>query len=552
MSIIKIAALGGMAENGKNMYVVNVDEQIFILDAGLIYPEVDLYGVDAVIPNIDYLIENKDKIQGIFISHGHEDHIGALPYLLKNINVRVYGTHFTISLIEELLTINNMNVKDYRLFRINDNKTLKFGNVSVSFFNVTHSLPESANIVLKTEDGNIVYAPDFNYSRPLNDHYKTSYEKLLELSKQKVLCVMAESIGATDTVRATSDQLFDATISSDVTHSKGNIYVVGYSSDLARMQKIASTAISYGKKIAVVGRKGEQIVNMAIKTNYLDVPQDKIVTLDKENSNLVVFVVGTYTEPYYLLSRLINNQIKNCKINKDDLFIALSDPIAGTEKYALHVLDEVYQKDLNFQQIEKKSLRSTHATCDDLVQLYSITKPKYYIPVKGEERHLHRHVELLKSLKVSEDNIISINDSCVACFVNGKFDGYEEIKTGKIYVDGTLAGSVNDEIVNERISLASFGVIEIVTYVDSKEKKIVKEPNIITKGFVYTKFDEKQLDLIKELVTKLINNALLKKKFATEEIENAILNEVKKLVFRLTKNETTILPVVIDLKNIKY
>lgn len=552
MSVIKIAALGGVAENGKNMYIVDVDDKIFILDAGLIYPEVDLFGVDAVIPNIDYLIENKEKIQGIFISHGHEDHIGALPYLLKNINVRVYGTHFTISLIEELLTLNNMDIKNYRLFRINDNKTLKFGNVSVSFFNVTHSLPESANIILKTDDGNIVYAPDFNYSRPLNEHYKTSYEKLLELSKQKVLAVMAESIGATDTVRATSDQFFDATIANAVSHSNGNIYVIGYSSDLARMQKIASTAIQFGKKIAVVGKKGEQIVNMAIKTNYLDVPQDMIVGLDKENANLVVFVVGTYTEPYYLLSKLINNQVKNCRIKKNDLFIALSDPIAGTEVYALHVLDEVYQKDLNFQQIEKKSLRTTHATCDDLVQLYSITKPKYYIPIKGEERHLHRHRELLKSLKVSEDNILSINDSCVACFVDGKFDGYEEIKTGMLYVDGTLAGSVNDDIVEERISLASYGVIEIVTYVDSKLKKIVKEPNIITKGFVYTKFDDKQLELIKELVCKLINNALLKKKFSIEDCEKAILNEVKKLVLRLTKNETTILPILMDLKNIKY
>ena len=197
MSKVKISALGGMGENGKNMFIIEVDERIFVLDSGLKYPELDMYGIDAIIPDISYLVENKDRIEGIFISHGHEDHIGALPYILKHIHTRVYATHFTICLIESLLLENNMNIKEYKLYRINDNKTLTFGDVSVSFFNTTHSIPESIGIVISTSDGEIVYAPDFNFGITNNNKYLTSFDKINDIGKKGVLAVLAESIGIT-------------------------------------------------------------------------------------------------------------------------------------------------------------------------------------------------------------------------------------------------------------------------------------------------------------------------------------------------------------------
>ena len=211
MSNIKISALGGMGENGKNMFIVEVDERIFILDSGLKYPTIDMYGIDAIVPSIDYLIENKDRIEGIFISHGHEDHIGALPYLLKNINVKVFATHFTICLIESLLQMNNMNKKKYKLYRINDTKTLSFGDVNVSFFNTTHSIPESIGIVISTVDGNIVYAPDFHFGIEKNQKYQTSFDKINNSNKNGTLAVLAESIGISSVDRTTNDVLFEHT-----------------------------------------------------------------------------------------------------------------------------------------------------------------------------------------------------------------------------------------------------------------------------------------------------------------------------------------------------
>lgn len=551
MSKIKIEALGGMQENGKNLYVVEIDEQIFILDAGLIYPEIDLYGIDAAIPNIDYLINNKDRIVGIFVSHGHEDHIGAIPYLLKAINVKVFGTHFTISLIEELLVVNGMNVRDYKLYRINDTKELNFDKVNVVFYNVNHSIPESAGIVLYTEDGAIVYAQDFNFAKSLSKKYKISYERLLELSKTNVLAVLSESIGITDTIRASNDLVFDAEIQNNLYKTKGNMFVVCYSTDLSRIQKIVTFAANHGKNIAIIGRKGEQIVNMAIKTNYLSIPKKQFVKLGEcENENLVVLIVGTNTEPYYLVEKILKGKNKSIEFKQDDLIVGLSDPVTATKKYVLHVLDELYRQDLKFVQIEKKNLRSSHATADDIVQLYSITKPKYAIPIKGEDRHLIRHINLLKELGY-KDNILDISEGNVALIENGEFVGYEKIENGTLYVDGNLTGSVDKQIVEERNTLANDGIIQIVAYVDTKEKKIVREPNIVTKGFVYTKFGEEGTELIKENVNKVLTASFQKRK-KMEEFELALENDIKRLVYRLTKKSPAILPVVIDLKNIKY
>ena len=551
MSKIKIEALGGMQENGKNLYVVEVDEQIFILDAGLIYPEIDLYGIDAAIPNIDYLIENKNRIVGIFVSHGHEDHIGAIPYLLKSINVKVFGTHFTISLIEELLTLNDMDVKKYRLYRINDTKELTFGNVSVVFYNVNHSIPESAGIVLYTEDGAIVYAQDFNFAKSLNKKYKISYNRLLELNSKNVLAVMSESIGITDTIRVSNDLVFDNELHNVLYQAQGNIFVVGYSTDLSRLQKVVTLAANFGKKIAIIGRKGEQIVNMAVKTNYLEIPKKQFVKLGEcEEENLVVLIVGTNTEPYYLVERILEGKHKTISFKENDLIVGLSDPVTATKKYVLHVLDKLYLKDLKFFPIEKKNLRSSHATADDLVQLYSITNPKYAIPIKGEDRHLIKHVNLLKELGYS-DNILDISDGNVAVFENGNFINYEKINNGTLYVDGNLTGNVDKEIVEERNRLANDGIIHILSYVDTKNKKIVKDPVIITRGFVSSKVGEEGLELVKQNVIKVLNASFAKRKTMTE-FEAAIENDIQRLLYRLTKKNPTILPVVVDLKNVKY
>ena len=338
MANIKILALGGLGENGKNLYVVEVDETIFILDAGLRYPDIDMYGVDAVVPNLDYLIERKDKIAGIFVSHGHEDNIGAIPYLLRNIPVNVYGTHFTISLIEALLQENKMDIKNYKLYRINETKTLSFKSVKVKFFNISHSLPEAVGISIHTSDGIIVYATDFNFM-PSNDaHYSTSFDKITELKKGNVLALLAESVGTSAISRISNDMLLEHNYNNILTHSKERIIVAAYSSDLIRIQKIIDLSLAYGRKVAIVGEKSGRVVKTAINSNYLHLPAEskvELLPLTEDNRNddkdLVIIVHGQREDAYSNLLKMVFGEDKYVNLTPNDKLIIMCPPVSGTE-----------------------------------------------------------------------------------------------------------------------------------------------------------------------------------------------------------------------------
>ena len=548
MSKIRIASLGGTGENGKNMYVVEVDDKIFVLDAGLIYPEIDMYGIDAVVPNIDYLVQNKNKIKAIFLSHGHIDHIGAVAYLLKNVTAPIYGTNFTISLVEETITNHNLSVKDYHLYRINKTKKLKFDNVTVSFINVNHSLPDSTIIVISTPDGNIVYAPDFNFSIELNKNYAVSYDKLYELTTKKNLVVMSESIGISDNARPDNDTLFEKTINREIARVKGAVYVVSFSTDVSRIQKIADMAVNAGRKIGFIGGKSEQIVSMAVKTGYLIIKPTDLIESSTPASEKLYFVVGNYTEPYYLISKILKGQMKNYQMHPEDEIITLSSPLAGTTVYTLSVIDEIYRNDIKHVNIDKEQFRTSHATKTDLNQLYKITKPKYIVPIKGEDRHIVRHLKLLDELEL-KDKYLDIRDGKIIQFIDGVYQKCDDIiKTGQVYVDGSLTGTVDEKIVKERDALAQHGAIIITTYVDLKNKTIIKDPNIITKGFAYNKLNDEKLEQLKEAVKKVINNYMNKKVQNVSDIEIHVTNEVKKVIMKQIKEEVSILTPIINLK----
>lgn len=555
MSKIRISALGGMGENGKNMFIVEVDERIFIMDAGLKYPEMDMYGIDAVVPDISYLIENKERIEGIFISHGHEDHIGALPYLLKNINIRVYATHFTICLIESLLQENNMKKSHYKLYRINDNKVLNFGNVNVCFFNTTHSIPESIGIVISTVDGNIVYAPDFNFGIEKNAKYLTSFDKITQLSQTGVLAVLAESIGISDIDRSTNDLLFEHSFNNILDYNNHRIFVSVFSTDLSRIQKVIDMSLEKNRKIAIMGRKGEEVIDIAIKSGYLKIPEKSyhiFKPYDENNNNeidnLVVLVTGMRNEPYNILSRICNGKDRFIRFTNKDQVVFISDPIPGTLKNYISIMDELYRKNVMIETISKKKLRTSHATSEDLYLLYSMTKPKYICPIIGEYRHLHRHKTLLKNFGYNKDDIIDIDNGKGIVIVDGIVKEEDNIPAGDIYVDGTLIGNVSNELVNKREQLAFEGVVMIVAYLDMRHRQIVNTPIITTKGFVYTSDIDNFNKTISEFFMRMMKNALNKNKFDKEQITLSLTEEIGKVVYRLSKKRPTILPVLIEIK----
>lgn len=563
MSNIKISALGGLGENGKNMFLVDVDNHLFILDAGLKYPEVDLYGIDAVIPDITFLLENRHRIEGIFITHGHEDHIGALPYILENINIRIYGTHFTICLIENLLTEHGLNIENYKLYRINENKTLKFGDVIISFFNTTHSIPESVGIAITTEDGTIAYCPDFSYNTTVGAKYKTSFDKITEIGKG-VLAVMPESLGAGDHDRVSSDRIFEHTFNNLLTNAKGRIIVGAFSTDLNRIQRIIDLSINYGKKIAVIGRKAQHIIDIAIKTDYLKIPQGHLVNLkfieDKngsevydelsQNKDLVVITAGIRHEPYVSILRMLNKQDRLVQLTQNDSVVIISNPVPGTEKFAMQVLDTLYRNDIDVTLFDKKILRSSHANAEDLKLFYAMTKPKYILPIIGEARHLYEHAKIAQSAGFDKDHIFTLSNGDVLEFNNGVPSlSQTKIPVGDILVDGSLTGLIDETVIKERENLAEEGSIIITANINSEKRKIIGNPVVTSKGFVSKQPIENWLELVMEIFQRTFQNHARRPRFELEALKKAVQEDVRQLAYRQMKKNPTIIVLLIETKD---
>lgn len=555
MAHIKIGMLGGLDENGKNMAVVEVDNHIFILDAGLRYPDVDMYGVDAVVPDMNYLIQNKERIMGVFISHGHEDHIGALPYLLENINVPVFGTHFTICLIENLLSESNMNIKKYKLYRINDNKTLTFDDITVTFFNTTHSIPESVGISINTPDGSIVYLTDFTFNFSSGLKYQTSFDKITDLGKNGVLVAMIESIGSTSIGRIANDRLLEHAYSK-VLAKKGRIILSAFSSDLSRIQKIIDMSVKAGRKIAIVGRRAQKIINIAINSGYLEIPQNHLVNLkfiddtnDNNDPNLVVIVTGIRQEPYSILMRMASGQDRLIHFSSDDSVILMSPPVPGTENFATETLNTLYEYDVDVSVFTKEVLKSTHASGEDIKLSYSMLKPKYILPIKGESRHLAQHRDIALDYGYADDKILILENGLFVNFENSELKETEKIALNDILIDGNIS-NIDSKIIKERESLAEEGVLIVSTLVDLNLKKIVSDIDIYKKGYVDNKNSTSEITTdsrIIEVVKGIINNNFSKKKFDLETIKVSITEEVSKIISRFERKR----PIVIADINVK-
>lgn len=553
MSKLKIFALGGLGENGKNMFVAEVNERIFIFDAGLKYPAVDLYGVDAVFPDISYLIEHQDRIEGIFISHGHEDHIGALPYLLRHINIRVYGTHFTIKLIEDLLIEEGMAIEEFRLYRINENKTLKFGDCLVSFYNTTHSIPESVGIALHTDQGIVLYAPDFNFDQNAEIKYRTSFDKLIEFSKKGVLALLAESIGSGTMTRPINDYLLTHVITDVFNRGNNRVIVTAFSSDLDRIQKIINIAVNNNRNVAIIGRKAQRIVDIAMNTEYLKIPKDRLVNLkyidDKnknEFENLVVIVTGNRHEPFYVLQRMVNKVDRLIALNDTDHVISMTPPVPGTEKIALRTIDTLYRNNIKVTKVGKGIMRSSHANADDLKMMYNILKPKYIIPVIGEYRHQIKQANIAKEVGYPNDKVILLENGEAIEFEAGAVTSRSQIQNGDILVDGSIIGDINEVVIKDREMLAEEGIFIISCNINAKSKKILNAPEIVTKGFVYGESKEEIDYYVKKKFDATLHFFFDKKYIEWNELNNVLREEIGREIFRISKKKPIVIPVIVD------
>jgi len=555
MSEIRFFALGGLGENGKNMYVIDVDRQYFILDAGLKYPTQELYGVDEIIPNYKMLINIKNRIKGIFLSHAHEDHVGALPHILSDLNVPVYATPFTMEVVKDSLKEKNFNLNELTLNTITQNSIIRFGNVKVTFFNTTHSIPESIGIAIHTMDGAIVFTSDFTFAQSGNSMYQTDFKKINELAEKQVLALLPESLGSTLVQDGGINDTLNHRINSVYANAEGRIIVSLFSSDLLKIQRIIDISLAHHKKIAIIGRRAQRIVDIAIEKGYLKIPESSLVNLrfiDDKNkndaNNLVCLVTGNRHEPFYMLQRMCKKQDRLIHINENDTILIMTAPVPGTEKMAAKTLDVLYRSDASVKVIDKRLLTSAHATGEEIKMMINLLRPKYIIPTIGEYRHQYGVKLLAESIGYSEEDIFLLDNGDAVNFETAKkpYVSKGEIKTGDILIDGTAVGDVNDFVMRDRELLAADGVLLVVANVDPKLKSILGNVEVITKGFVYTTEEDILVPKIKEIFYQVSEKHLKGKYVNWNEYKLEVRDEVSKFLYNETKRRPITIPVIIS------
>jgi len=555
MSKIKFYALGGLGENGKNMYALDVSNQIFILDAGLKYPTQELFGVDSIIPDFSYLEQQRNKIAGLFLSHGHEDHIGAAPKLLKAINIPIYASNFTIAMLKDAMKLEGLKVEDYQFYPVDSTKTMTFKDVKVDFYRVTHSIPESLGFAIDTKDGVIVYAPDYNFDQNVEEMYRTEFKVLSKIAGKNVLALLTESLGAERVGYTHSSEDLNYVLNQAFYKAKDRIIVSAFSTDLVRIQKIIDIALKYDRKIAIIGRKTQRTVDIAINMGYLKIPEEKLVTLrfiDDKNKNTlkdaVVLVTGDRHEPFYMLQRMVKKLDRLIHVEKSDTIIMMTPPIPGTEKIAARTLDILYRHDTSIVKVDKNILPPAHASSEDIKLLINLLNPKYVIPVIGEYRHQYALRKLAKQLGYDEDHIVMLDNGQIVELNNG-----EVSKTtgripsaGEILVDGIIEGDLSDVVLRDRELLAQDGVMLIIANIDARNKKVLSKPEVVSRGFVYMKDNEEMVKEVEEIFHKVSAKVMDAKYIDWRMYKDMLRDDVSRYLYRNTKRRPIIIPVLID------
>ena len=553
MGVIKFCALGGLGENGKNLYLVTINGKMLILDAGLKYPSVELLGIDAVIPDMNYLYDNKTNILGVFLSHGHEESCGAIVELLRNINVPVFGTHFTISIIECALQDAGLDYTNYRLYRINDSKTLTFGNIKVSFFDTTHSIPESVGIAVATEDGSIVYAPDFSLSSTKDVRYQTSFDRISDIAKDNVLMLCSESLGVNNLNRVNNDYTFNYTINEILQNSKRIIFSM-FSHDLNRIQKVVDLCVKHNRKIAIIGRKVQRIINVAMNTEYLKVPTENLVNLrfmdeinDNNQDDLAVIVTGVRHEPYFMLQRMITNQDKLIKIVDTDNVVIISPPVLGTEKIATRAKDQLSRIGCKVCSLSRSVLKSSHADSEDLMMLYQMLKPKYICPVMGEFRHQYVQKQIAIDAGYNENQIIVLENGEQITFVDGELQqSKDKINVGDVLIDGSIVGDINEVVLHDRECLSLEGALLVVTNIDSNKRRIISGPKLVSRGFGLAAQEEIEEDVINVAYEIISKELQIKNNIDWNSLKNNLRDGIAYEIKSVCRKNPIVIPVIID------
>ena len=553
MSDIKIIALGGVRENAKNLYIVEINDSIFILDAGLRYPENEQLGVDFVIPNLDYLVEIKDRIQGIFLTHGHADAIGALPYILQDAKVPVFGSSLTIELAK--LFVKNAGVNKFNNFHVIDSETeIEFDDAVVSFFKTTHSIPESMGIVLGTDRGNIVYTGDFKFDQAARPYYKTDLGRLAEIGREGVLALLSDSANATSTEQTASEAEVGQEIDQVIADADGRVIIAAVASNLVRIQQVFDSAAEHGRRVVLTGFDVENIVRTAIRLKKLTVEHEKLIVKPKdmnkfEDHELIILENGRMGEPIDGLQKMAVGCHRYVQIKDGDLVYIVTTPSIAKEAAVARVNNAIYKAGGAVKMITQNLRVSGHANARELQLMLNLLRPQYLFPVQGEYRELQAHAELALEVGILPENIYIVKRGDIMHLSEDQGFLHEgTVPAGDVMIDGNAIGDVGNIVLRDRKVLSEDGIFIVAITVNKKERKIVSKARVNTRGFVYVKKSRDILSESADIVNATVENYLAGDNFDWGELKGAVRDDVAKFLFDQTKRRPAILPVVMEVR----
>lgn len=555
MTDLSIIPFGGVRENGKNMYAVTVNDEIFILDAGLKYPETDQLGVDVVVPDFEYLIKNTEKIAGVFLSHGHADAIGALPYFLQQVNVPIFGSELTIELAK-LAIKDQPALKDYNDYHIiNEKSEIDFGNVKVSFFNTTHSIPESLGIVIGTEYGQVVYTGDFKFDQTAESYYRTDIPRLVEVGQGKVLALLADAAGTEGGADSVNEsKIGDYILETFRDNKKKRIIVAAVASNIQRIQQIIDATAETKRKLILSGNDIENVVRTAIKLKKLQLPlpeRQLFVSLKNMKSlvahETVILETGRMGEPIKHLNRMANGEDAHIKIGSDDLVFITTTPSTAMESVVAKTRDMIFKQGADVKQISTDMRSSGHASRNDLQMMLNIMQPVYFMPIQGEYRVMSAAKDAAEEVNLPEDHMLMAMKGDQFKLIDGQFELKDSFTIGETLIDGSGIGDIGNVVLRDRRILSEDGVFVSVVTIDRKKRQVVSKPKLTSRGFVYVKANRDLMKEASDLTVKQIEDYLTNNKnFDWNELKAGVRDVLSRFLFEQTRRRPMVMPVVME------
>lgn len=550
-SKLKLIPLGGVQEIGKNMMAIEYKDTIIVIDCGLAFPDEEMLGIDLVIPDVSYLVKNKEKVSAIFLTHGHEDHIGALPYVLPQINVPVYGTKLTLGLVGNKLKEHGL-LSSVELITIKPKDKIKIGEFEVEFIKISHSIADSVGMAIHTPVGVIVHTGDFKIDYQPIDGEKMDLHRFAELGKHGVLALLCESTNVERPGYTMSESTVGSSFIELFRDVKGRIIIATFASNIHRVQQAINASVMFGRKVAVVGRSMVNVLSVATELGYMEIPDGVIIDVDSiekyPSDKVTIITTGSQGEAMAALSRMAASDHRKVEIMPNDRVIISAAPIPGNEKLVTRVINQLFKKgaDVIYESLADIHV-SGHACQEELKLMHALVKPKFFVPVHGEYKHLKQHAKLAENMGLEKENIFILDNGSVLELTKDSAKTNGTVTAGKVLVDGLGVGDVGNIVLRDRKHLSQDGLIVIVVTMSKELGQVIAGPDIISRGFVYVRESEDLMDEAKSIVKEAL--AKCEEKQITEwgTIKSQVKDSLKEFIYSKTKRNPMILPIIMEI-----